>query len=122
MDPWAVEAEDTPVSSISGSTRATSISGSGVYGVGTAWVKGDKASKSPVHDAKKDILQFTVKGFNLRKGKNTDWEDIVILRAGHRKVEIHLSSISHSLPGLEKTSLYVVRSASHHIRTDHIGF
>ena len=58
-----------PPSSISGSTPPSSISGSEVFGVGTAWVKGEKASKSPGHDAKEEIMRVTVKGFDLRRGE-----------------------------------------------------
>ena len=100
----------------------SSISGSGVYGLNTAWVEGNKASKSPVHDTKEEILRLRVKGSNLRRGKNTGWENIVILRARHRKVAIHLLSNQRSQLGRKKQHWYVVRSASHAISTDHIGF
>lgn len=84
-------------------------------GFDTASVEGDKASRSPVHDANEEILRLYVKGFGLRWRKHTDWEYIVILRAGRRKVAIQLQ-------GPEEEHSYVVRSASYDISTDHIGF
>ena len=110
----ATEVEDTLVPS--------HTSGSGVYGVDSTLIEGDKASKPPVHDAKEEILRLPVKDFKLRWGKNTNWKYIVILRAGHRKVAIHPLRNQHSLLGREKKHSYVVQSAINDCSIDYIGF
>ena len=102
--------------------ESSGISGSGLYAADSTWVKGDKISESPVHDDNEEILRLSVAGFNFSRSRRRDWEeDIVILRAGHRKVAIHLLDIEHNLPDRGEGRSYVVQSSFHDFSTDHIG-
>ena len=96
-------------------------SGSGVFGADTASVEGDNTSKSAVDDTKEEILRLRVMGFRLGRNKYTKyttWQNVVILRAGHRKVAIR---DQHSLLGRDEEDSCVIRSAPNDISTDQIG-
>ena len=105
-----------------GDTLAPSdTSGSGVFGADTFSVDGDNASKSAVNDTEEEILRLRVKGFRFRREQYTTWQNVVILRAAHRRVAIHLLSEQHSPLGWDKEHSYVIRSAPNDISTDQIG-
>ena len=97
------------------------VSGSGLYGVDTASIKEYKASESLIRDDDKEILRLSIQGFNLSGSGFSDWEDVVIHRAGHRKVEIQLLDNLDSPPDREKGRSYVAPSASHDFSTNYIG-
>ena len=101
-------------------------SGSGVFGADTTSVYGHNASKSTVSkptvlNTEEEVLRLRVKGLRLGREKLDWWQDVVISRARHRKVAIHLLSKQQASLGRDKEHSYVVRSASHDISTDHIG-
>ena len=121
----ATEVEDT--------LAPSGISGSGVYGVDTASVKGDNASKpvtelpavytrdflpSPVtsiHDTNEEILRLSVKGVVHRTSERKG--EVVIFRAAQRKVALRLP-----IPlGRNIDRLYVVQSVFNDSSTNYIG-
>ena len=96
------------------------VSGSGLYGTDTASVKGDRSSESLISDDDTEILRLSIQGFDFGRAGPSSWEDIVIYRAGHRKVEIQLLDNLDSLPDQEKGRSYVAQSASHDFSTNYI--
>ena len=109
----ATEREDT--------LKPSGTSGSGFHGVDTATVKAEKAPKSLIHDNKEEILRLSVKGFNFSRSSGHDWEDVMISRAGHRKVAIQLLDVRGRPPDREKEPRYVVRKSFHNCSINYIG-
>ena len=97
--------------------RPSDTSDSGLYGVDTASVKGDKAFESLIRDDDKEILRLSIRGFNLSRSRRffdePSWEKIVILPAGHRTVVIQLLDNLDSPSKRGDGGLYVIQSSFH---------
>ncbi len=110
----ATEVEDT--------LKPSGTSGSGLYGIDSASVKSDKASESLIHDANEEILlRLSVRGFYFSWSRDNGFEDIVILRAGHRKVAIRLLDVKASPSDQRSGRSYVFQLSSRNCSINYIG-
>ena len=71
----------------------SSVSGSGVYGVDSAWVEGNKAPESAIHYANEEILRVSIKSFIFDRRRRNFKGKVVILRVDQRKVALRLLHI-----------------------------
>ena len=75
-------------------------------------ILGYKASGSLIRNADNGILRLSVQGFDLSESGRSCWEDLEILRAGHRKVAIQLSDIKNNPQDRKSGHSYAVQSSS----------
>ena len=101
--------------------KPSGVSGSGLYGVDSASVKEYKASESLIRDDDKETLRLSIQGFNFSRREFSCWEDVLIYRAGHRKVEIQPLYIKYNSSDRGKRRSYVFQSSVHDLNTNYIG-
>ena len=75
-------------------------------------ILGYKASGSLIRKDDNGILRLSVQGFDLGEAGRSCWEDVEILRAGHRKVVIQLLDTNNNPQDQKSGHSYVVQSSS----------
>ena len=75
-------------------------------------ILGYKASGSLIRNDDHGILRLSVQGFDLSESGRSCWEDVEILRAGHRKVAIQLLDIKNNPQDRKSGHSYAVENAS----------
>ena len=73
-----------------------------------------------VNEDKESVL-LSIQGFNLSGSGLICWEDVVIHRAGHRKVKIQLLDTKYNPSDRGKRRSYVFQSSLHDFNANYIG-